>query len=288
MRKNDEIKPLQEDLNFIKIKELDKYIKKRIGLKNKIIQLLIFSPIFIALIAMIKHPSTFLLYLSLGSSSVIILHRLVSDLSYIGNHEDLNSDEFQDLDLSQESQRLDIINRFKLPNEAEFYSDKMNNYIKQNEEEQDRYKEELKAQQSRSKFRIYNSREDNELTKEEVIEKFMYELEAYNLGTKLPPVEITTYEWDLFFDSLYNLLIEKDFTSEFYNITSKLLRLTISNSLINKTTNISLKDFTDSLDYLNKKYNFFKIALNNQEIAELQINILSKVKQPKIIKFKRK
>ena len=288
MRKNDEIKPLQEALNFIKLKELDKYIKKRIGLKNKLIQLLIFSPIFIALIAMIKHPSTFLLYLSLGASSVIILQRFVSSLSEIVNHKDLNFDEFQDLDLSQEDETLDIINQFKLPNEEEFYSDKMYNYIKQNREEQDRYEEELKFQQSRSKFKIYKSNEEEELTKEEVIEKFMYELEAYNLGTKIPPVEISTDEWNLFFDTLYNLLIEKNYTSEFYNITSKLLRLTISNSLINKTTNISLKDFTDSLDYLNKKYNFFKIALNNQEIAELQINILSKVKHPKIIKFKRK
>lgn len=289
MKKNDSIKSLQEDITFAQLEKIDKSLKEKIGLKRKLSHLASILPItFFTLFIMANNPSKLTFYFCASSILLINIGKIIYDSIKMSNITEKNNDEYQDedLDKNNETTLLDL-NDFSLANEEDFYSDKMKEYINHENDEEDKYEETLKIQNARSNLKIYNKSEEPKITKENIIERIMYELETYRLGTNLPPVEISSKEWQIYFDSLYDLLINKNDINEFYDITSRLLRITLSNSLINNSSNITIKNFVDNLKYMGTKYNFFQISLSEKEISNLQVEIFDKVRSAKIIKLQR-
>ena len=289
MKKNDSIKSLQEDITFAQLEKIDKSLKEKIGLKRKLSHLASILPItFFTLFIMANNPSKLTFYFCASSILLINIGKIIYDSIKMSNITEKNNDEYQDedLDKNNETTLLDL-NDFSLANEEDFYSDKMKEYINHENDEEDKYEETLKIQNARSNLKIYNKSEEPKITKENIIERIMYELETYRLGTNLPPVEISSKEWQIYFDSLYDLLINKNDINEFYDITSRLLRITLSNSLINNSSNITIKNFVDNLKYMGTKYNFFQISLSEKEISNLQVEMFDKVRSAKIIKLQR-
>ncbi len=289
MKKNDSIKSLQEDITFAQLEKIDKSLKEKIGFKRKLAHLSsILLITFFTLLIMANNPSKFTFYFCASSILLINMGKIIYDYIKMSNITEKNNDEYQDedLDKNNETTLLDL-NDFSLANEEDFYSDKMKEYINHENDEEDKYEETLKIQNARSNLKIYKKSEEPKITKENIIERIMYELDAYRLGTNLPPIEISSKDWQIYFDSLYDLLINKNNINEFYDITSRLLRITLSNSLINNSSNITIKNFVDNLKYMGTKYNFFQISLCEKEISNLQVEILDKVRRAKIIKLQR-
>lgn len=289
MKKNDSIKSLQEDITFAQLEKIDKSLKEKIGFKRKLAHLSSILPItFFTLLIMANNFSKFTFYFCASSILLINMGKIIYDSIKMSNITEKNNDEYQDedLDKNNETTLLDL-NDFSLANEEDFYSDKMKEYINHENDEEDKYEETLKIQNARSNLKIYKKSEEPKITKENIIERIMYELDAYRLGTNLPPIEISSKDWQIYFDSLYDLLINKNNINEFYDITSRLLRITLSNSLINNSSNITIKNFVDNLKYMGTKYNFFQISLCEKEISNLQVEILDKVRRAKIIKLQR-
>lgn len=289
MKKNDSIKSLQEDITFAQLEKIDKSLKEKIGFKRKLAHLSSILPItFFTLFIMANNPSKLTFYFCASSILLINIGKIIYDSIKMSNITEKNNDEYQDedLDKNNETTLLDL-NDFSLANEEDFYNDKMKEYTNHENDEEDKYEETLKIQNARSNLKIYNKSEEPKITKENIIERIMYELETYRLGTNLPPIEISSKEWQIYFDSLYDLLINKNDINEFYDITSRLLRITLSNSLINNSSNITIKNFVDNLKYMGTKYNFFQISLSEKEISNLQVEIFDKVRSAKIIKLQR-
>lgn len=289
MKKNDSIKSLQEDITFAQLEKIDKSLKEKIGFKRKLAYLSAILPItFVTLFIMANNPSKLTFYFCASSILLINIGKIIYDSIKMSNQTKKSYDEFQDIDLEKNDElTLLNLNEFSLANEEDFYSDKMKKYINHEADEEGKYEETLKIQNARSNLKIYKKSEEPKITKENIIERIMYELEAYRLGTNLPPVEISSNDWQIYFDSLYDLLINKNNINEFYDITSRLLRITLSNSLINNSSNITIKNFVDNLKYMGTKYNFFQISLCEKEISNLQVEILDKVRGAKIIKLQR-
>lgn len=289
MKKNDSIKSLQEDITFAQLEKIDKSLKEKIGFKRKLAYLSAILPItFVTLFIMANNPSKLTFYFCVSSILLINIGKIIYDSIKMSNQTKKSYDEFQDIDLEKNDElTLLNLNEFSLANEEDFYSDKMKKYINHEADEEGKYEETLKIQNARSNLKIYKKSEEPKITKENIIERIMYKLEAYRLGTNLPPVEISSNDWQIYFDSLYDLLINKNNINEFYDITSRLLRITLSNSLINNSSNITIKNFVDNLKYMGTKYNFFQISLCEKEISNLQVEILDKVRGAKIIKLQR-
>lgn len=130
---------------------------------------------------------------------------------------------------------------------------------------------------------MYNPKEQVPNSKDDVINKIMYELDAYCLGLNLPLMEISNNEWQIYFDTLYDAFSQKGATDDYYNAVSRLCRITLSNSLVNKSEYISIRDFIDSVEYLDRKFSFFDISLSKGEVTALQNMLNEKINSEKII-----
>lgn len=53
--------------------------------------------------------------------------------------------------------------------------------------------------------------------------------------------------------------------------------------MVNKSEYISIKDFIDSVEYLDKKFSFFDISLSKGEVTALQNMLNEKINSEKII-----
>ena len=160
----------------------------------------------------------------------------------------------------------------------------MQNYIATEEnKEESKYEKVLRIQNNKSNIRLYNPKEQVPNSKDDVINKIMYELDAYCLGLNLPPMEISNNEWQIYFDTLYDVFSQNGATDDYYNAVSRLCRITLSNSLVNKSEFISIKDFIDSVEYLDKKFSFFDISLSKDEVTALQNMLNEKINSEKII-----
>ncbi len=171
--------------------------------------------------------------------------------------------------------------------EEDFYSEKMLQYLatKENKEES-KYEQALNKQISNSNIKLYNSDDNVSDSKDDVIDRIMYEIDAYCLGLNLPPIEISNNEWQIYFDTLYDVLCQRNAVYDFYNVISRLCRITLSNSLINKYEYLSIKDFVDSIEYLDNKFSLFAISLTKSEITALKHMLNEKINSKKIIAFK--
>ena len=199
------------------------------------------------------------------------------ELKESGNLDKINFDEKM---IFEEAKKQ----KLGLASEEDFYSEKMQNYIATEEnKEESKYENVLRIQNNKSNIRLYNPKEQVPNSKDDVINKIMYELDAYCLGLILPPMEISNNEWQIYFDTLYDAFSQNGATDDYYNAVSRLCRITLSNSLVNKSEYISIKDFIDSVEYLDKKFSFFDISFSKGEVTALQNMLNEKINSEKII-----
>ena len=295
----DDIKSLDEELILVQLRKREKELLKKVDLKGKLkLLLLIIGVSFVSGVAIVAIPSPITLYVVGGivlTTGVTIagvnLIKLGLDfrkrrektmaalleLKESGNLDKINFDEkmmFEEV----KKQKLG------LAREEDFYSEKMQNYIATEEnKEESKYENVLRIQNNKSNIRLYNPKEQVPNSKVDVINKIMYELDAYCLGLNLPPMEISNNKWQIYFDTLYDVFSQNGATDDYYNAVSRLCRITLSNSLVNKSEYISIKDFIDSVEYLDKKFSFFDISLSKDEVTALQNMLNEKINSEKII-----
>lgn len=252
----DDIKSLDEELILVQLRKREKELLKKIDLKDKLkLLLLIIGISFVSGVAIVAIPSPITLYVVGGivlTTGVTIagvnLIKLGLDfrkrrektmaalleLKESGNLDKINFDEKM---IFEEAKKQ----KLGLASEEDFYSEKMQNYIATEEnKEESKYEKVLRIQNNKSNIRLYNPKEQVFNSKDDVINKIMYELDAYCLGLNLPPMEISNNEWQIYFDTLYDAFSQNGATDDYYNAVSRLCRITLSNSLVNKSEYLSL------------------------------------------------
>ena len=295
----DDIKSLDEELILVQLRKREKELLKKIDLKDKLkLLLLIIVVSFVSGVAIVAIPSPITLYVVGGivlTTGVTIagVNLIKLGLDFRKRREKtmaalLELKESENLDKINFDEKMifEEVNKQKLglASEEDFYSEKMQNYIATEEnKEESKYENVLRIQNNKSNIRLYNPKEQVSNSKDDVINKIMYELDAYCLGLILPPMEISNNEWQIYFDTLYDTFSQNGATDDYYNAVSRLCRITLSNSLVNKSEYISIKDFIDSVEYLDKKFSFFDISLSKGEVTALQNMLNEKINSEKII-----
>lgn len=295
----DDIKSLDEELILVQLRKREKELPKKIDLKDKLkLLLLIIGVSFVSGVAIVAIPSPITLYVVGGivlTTGVTIagVNLIKLGLDFRKRREKtmaalLELKESENLDKINFDEKMifEEVNKQKLglASEEDFYSEKMQNYIATEEnKEESKYENVLRIQNNKSNIRLYNPKEQVSNSKDDVINKIMYELDAYCLGLNLPPMEISNNEWQIYFDTLYDAFSQNGAADDYYNAVSRLCRITLSNSLVNKSEYISIKDFIDSVEYLDKKFSFFDISLSKGEVTALQNMLNEKINSEKII-----
>lgn len=295
----DDIKSLDEELILVQLRKREKELPKKIDLKDKLkLLLLIIGVSFVSGVAIVAIPSPITLYVVGGivlTTGVTIagVNLIKLGLDFRKRREKtmaalLELKESENLDKINFDEKMifEEVNKQKLglASEEDFYSEKMQNYIATEEnKEESKYENVLRIQNNKSNIRLYNPKEQVSNSKDDVINKIMYELDAYCLGLILPPMEISNNEWQIYFDTLYDAFSQNGAADDYYNAVSRLCRITLSNSLVNKSEYISIKDFIDSVEYLDKKFSFFDISLSKGEVTALQNMLNEKINSEKII-----
>lgn len=294
-----DIKSLDEELILVQLRKREKELLKKIDLKDKLkLLLLIIVVSFVSGVAIVAIPSPITLYVVGGivlTTGVTIagVNLIKLGLDFRKRREKtmaalLELKESENLDKINFDEKMifEEVNKQKLglASEEDFYSEKMQNYIATEEnKEESKYENVLRIQNNKSNIRLYNPKEQVSNSKDDVINKIMYELDAYCLGLILPPMEISNNEWQIYFDTLYDAFSQNGAADDYYNAVSRLCRITLSNSLVNKSEYISIKDFIDSVEYLDKKFSFFDISLSKGEVTALQNMLNEKINSEKII-----
>lgn len=171
----------------------------------------------------------------------------------------------------------------------DFYSEKYKSTIERKEtyaetEEERKYREALERQRQKQITKDYPNlkiigNDANYLDKEETMVQVVREINAYTVAYKLPLLEISNSQWDLFFDITYDFFRKKGIENEFYDSMSQVGRFVFAKSLLDKKNKISIYDFVENLYYLENQ------VIEKQEIAILQQDILSKLPSAKIVNF---
>lgn len=295
----DDIKSLDEELILVQLRKREKELPKKIDLKDKLkLLLLIIGVSFVSGVAIVAIPSPITLYVvggivlttgvTMAGVNLIKLgldfrkrrEKTMAALLELKESENLDKINFDEKMIFEEVNKQ----KLGLASEEDFYSEKMQNYIATEEnKEESKYEKVLRIQNNKSNIRLYNPKEQVSNSKDDVINKIMYELDAYCLGLNLPPMEISNNEWQIYFDTLYDSFSQNGATDDYYNVVSWLCRITLSNSLVNKSEYISIKDFIDSVEYLDKRFSFFDISLSKGEVTALQNMLNAKINSEKII-----
>lgn len=295
----DDIKSLDEELILVQLRKREKELLKKVDLKGKLkLLLLIIGVSFASGVAIVAIPSPITLYVVGGivlTTGVTIagVNLIKLGLDFRKRREKtmaalLELKESENLDKINFDEKMifEEVNKQKLglASEEDFYSEKMQNYIATEEnKEESKYEKVLRIQNNKSNIRLFNPKKQVPNSKDDVINKIMYELDAYCLGLNLPPMEISNNEWQIYFDTLYDAFSQNGATDNYYNAVSRLCRITLSNSLVNKSEYISIKDFIDSVEYLDKRFSFFDISLSKGEVTALQNMLNAKINSEKII-----
>lgn len=137
--------------------------------------------------------------------------------------------------------------------------------------------EEIKYSYNQSKQEL----ERITLNKKESMIQITEEIEAYYRTHNLPPFEITNEEWKIFFSEVYEFCFKENLQKEYYNIMSNIIRITLSEILVNNRKSVSIINILKNLSY------FEKYKVEKDSLEELSNNIITKTNKPvtQIIKF---
>ena len=88
------------------------------------------------------------------------------------------------------------------------------------------------------------------LDKEETMKQLSDDIAIYQSIYKLPPLDITPFEWETFFEHVYSFFCEHDLQSKFYDMMAYLNRFVLANGLICNSSNINIQSYVESLKLL--------------------------------------
>lgn len=97
------------------------------------------------------------------------------------------------------------------------------------------------------------------------MEQVVKEIEIYKSKYNIHPIKITSNQWDIYFNNMYQFFKEKGIEKKFYLSMSLVTDFTLANSLINEKRKITIYDFVDNLDYLKSDEITKKDILNSQK-----------------------
>lgn len=115
--------------------------------------------------------------------------------------------------------------------------------------------------------------------KEESIEILVDEIEKTYLLYKLPPMEISNFNWDVFFDCTYEFFVEHGIEEKYYDKMSFIIKMTLANVLTNSKEIITIFDFIEMLRLIEELVKEIKMY----NVVRLKKEILSKLSQKPII-----
>jgi hypothetical protein len=91
----------------------------------------------------------------------------------------------------------------------------------------------------------------------------------YRIAYNLPPLSVSDKDWDIFFDTIYDMFTNKGIEKEFYNHLSVISRITFAKALVNKTKAVRINDFINNLYYLQGKYRMSDCDISKKEILNI-------------------
>lgn len=287
--KQENIKNLNLEMQLVQMEnftnDFDKTVKKEF--KNLAI---ILVPASLLICGFFIFNSTLLLIGGLGIMGTANIIKIAKDFvkdikrlnrhSYNNNYSQSNSKENKDEEKTIEQILEEGIGKSE---DKDFYTEDTKDAIDRIENESEsekKYRETLKKQKEQlekfnSKFKIVGEY----LNKDETMAQIAIEIDAYCEIYNIPSIFLNDNEWENFIDILYKFFLEKGLETEFYNLTSELVRYTFAKVLINKTNSIDLSDFIGNLYYLQNS------QINKREILNLQKKIKSKIQDTKITNF---
>lgn len=92
--------------------------------------------------------------------------------------------------------------------------------------------------------------EDYEYTLDDVLELLVADLDLYPFIYKVPTVEISNTEWELFFTTLANYYKKHEFIHFYMDDMRELNRMAIARSMVYEEESITLKTYISSLKYI--------------------------------------
>lgn len=291
--KQEDIKNLNLEMQLVQMEnftnDFDKAVKKELkkDLKNLAI---ILVPASLLICGFFIFNSTLLLISGIGIIGTASIIEITKE--FINNIKKLDNTAYNN-NSSQNNSKEDKVEEKTIEQileegigkseDKDFYTEDTKDAIDRIENESEsekKYREALKKQEEQlekfnSKFKIVGEY----LNKDETMAQIAIEINAYCEIYNIPSIFLNDNEWDNFFNILYNFFLEKGLETEFYNLTSELVRYTFAKVLINKSTSIDLSDFIGNLYYLQNS------QINKREILNLQKEIKAKIQDAKITNF---
>lgn len=284
MKKEKDLKLLDSTIELVQIEkyadDIDRSIKKKIKKGSKKVLLTLIPILITAATAIIfPNPITIVIFCTTSLASFTINTLITKDYKRKGQNKNgifYKTPESEDI-----TEKEVITKRGK-----DFYTNLMQEAVNYKEPEEDRkYREAVERQNSiQSNFEVWENPEKVYLNKEETIEQVIREIDFYCKAYNIPELNISNDEWDKFFDVLYKKFVSKDIEYRFYDYMSDICRYAISKALVNNSKQITIKDLTENLYYLEKKYND-GVGFSKKELLLCQKEILGSIYKQNTINF---
>lgn len=150
-----------------------------------------------------------------------------------------------------------------------FYTDDYKEYISHVSDEYKKYHEVLERQRTSDKCDV------EILSLDESVSEISHHIDIYYEAYKLPKMQITNEEWDLFFDSIYEVFRKKEITSVYYQSLSTFIRSVLSRILLSKCETLTIEEILKYLDTLADIVSYSTPeVISPEEISELKNKIL--------------
>ncbi len=250
------------------IEDFDKNIKKSSKKEfKKAVQLA--APIIILLVAFFATENP--LFIAIGGGIMCTIATVTLVRETINSFRILNCSKE---DIIREDELEETLERgvLKTPH-TDFYTEEYVRDLEANDSkspDEKKYEEALEKQMNKRRTLETDEFLDCQKTKVRILE----ELEIYNSFYSLPPISISTYEWNTFFEELYALFATANLEINFYRVMSELLRYTLSKALVNASKSITIENFLDNLYYINGGYG--NMGIDTSLITEKDLKNLAK------------
>lgn len=129
---------------------------------------------------------------------------------------------------------------------------------------------------------IVENDEEDFLDKEEAITQIADAIETYYSCYKLPPLTISNKEWDILFDTTYELFQEKGLENKFYELMNHVVKMTLAKSIAYENSKVDVMAFINNLSHIENH------GLKKTEVDDLKKIIIAKLPNSGIITFPNK
>lgn len=250
--------------------------------------LMVMIPFAISLGIMVAFPSLWTLFICLG---VTISAVGISQYHQIRDELDLKPKKSQNILQIPEESTDEILAKGISHEPAEsYYTDRYREFLVSSDSkprELDAYERALERQ--RDKMTSKKPRgERNYLDKEETMMKIVFDLEIYKNAYNIPPINISSRDWDFFFDKLYEFFESRGIECEFTSAAEFIAQMSLARALTDASREITIFDFLKNLYTLERKFerdDGLKVRVSKKEYLQLQSSITANLEKKKIIEF---